>query len=98
MTNKNFEALFPLKGRITKDIINKADVMDIRGCRGARTLKAALGPKSKNKDIIWGTNDGYATIGKVRYRIGTKEGIDFMNQNREKNVTFIILDQRMKNS
>lgn len=86
--------LFPLEGKITQDIIDKADRWDPRKCVGALTLEAALFTRLKKEDftISWATIIGHPMILGECQTITTKEGIDMMEINKPQKITFIIED------
>lgn len=53
--------LFPLKGKVTKKIINNSDKYDVNNCIGVQTLKNAMGNKLKltgGKEAMWGCDSG----------------------------------------
>lgn len=89
---KPLSEVFPLKGFITQDIIDKSVLMDTTNCIGANTLKEALGENINLFDYIgWAIHSG-ANSSKERgsVRITTVEGIDLMEVKRPQEVTFII--------
>ena len=85
MKLEEFKKLFPLKGKLTQEIIDNADINSILRCRGARAIKEAL--NSDNFDISWGRVDGFINY----YPVTTIERIDFMKQETPMEVTFILI-------
>lgn len=88
----SIENLFPLKGKITQEIIDKADTMDPSNCIGALTLGAALEGKITKEDSIisWGVYTGLNEINGQAVRLTTEEDIDMMDVIKPQKVTFII--------
>ena len=90
---KTLEQIFPLKGFITQEIIDKSYTYDTYNCIGTNTLREALGEDVK---LFYGLGWG-RTVG-CNYHIreggvciGTVEDIDFMRVQSPQEVTFIIL-------
>ncbi len=89
---KPLSEVFPLKGFITQEIIDKSNVNDTSNCIGTNTLKEALGENTNLFDYIgWARHSGAnSSIEKGSIRITTVEGIDLMEVKRPQEVTFII--------
>lgn len=84
-----FKALFPLKGIVTQDIIDNANVLSVVKCIGAQSLRNALPEKFKNY-TSWGKVDGTMTIGLDYLTVGTIENIDMMEVKKPIEVTFVV--------
>lgn len=88
-----FLACFPLKGILTEEILNTARAHDPLHCRGAVTLRNALGNDNLNLTddniVIWGRTYGLAYVGGLTIVITTVEKLDFMDANTQSTVTFI---------
>lgn len=60
---KKLKSLFPLKVKITKKILKKADLHSNTRCIGARALRKALGKNFKdNMSLLWSTDNGYIKV------------------------------------
>jgi hypothetical protein len=92
---QTIRALFPLKGKITKEIIEKSDVKSIFKCIGANTLRAALGDNInlllEGKPISWGRTTGSVHFDDFSIAIGNEGDIDLMEVRNELEVVFTIL-------
>ena len=89
---EKFISLFPLKGRITQEIIESSDIGDSDNCIGANTFRKAIGDNiSLFQDTGWGTDIGHMVlIDDTIVDIGTEEDIDMMEVVEPRDVTFII--------
>lgn len=97
MTNtERYKSLFPLKGIITQDIIDNANISSINNCIGSLTLKAALGDNIDLLDCsggLWGNSYGSNHIKDGGFvRITTTDGVEMMGVNKPMEVTFIVID------
>lgn len=104
MNFKEFKALFPIKGKITKEILESSNILDIFSCVGAKTLQEALGVKEvEGHPIGWGVTDG-GPLKKLdegnghghvdfKYVVGTKGDINMMRVDGPMDVTFILTHQ-----
>lgn len=91
MTNTQIEALFPLKGKLTKEILRKAKKWNPEECAGALTLRAAIGDKyPKEEYLAWGTTWGEMGTYNTGIDVTTEENYDFFNADTEREVTFIL--------
>lgn len=101
MTRKEIISLFPLKARITEEIIERANIYNTRSCIGALTLEEALSKYSITQfSIGWGTKKG-ALISTAGYfttdpecnpiQISTEEEIDMMKVLYPEEVTFVVI-------
>lgn len=93
MNKQELMDLFPIKGYLTQEIIDKADIGNTANCRGALTLKAALGDNLKyfKQDSMWGAITGtVSVISGGEFDITTKEGINFMTTNEPQDVLFYV--------
>lgn len=97
---EQFLSLFPLKGEITQEILDKTTIdtrTDSKRCPGALTFTAALGENIKLLDgpVKWLVK--YAYFGENRIDkecipgITTLEGIRFTLVDKPQTVTFIIV-------
>lgn len=100
-TKQKYESLFPLKGYITQEIIDSAEVTHPGKCIGAMALRNALGENinlihKKWRDNIWGYKNGQQIISVPEgadfdsVRLGTIEGIDLTEVRTPMEVTFIL--------
>jgi hypothetical protein len=95
LTLEDIGALFPIKVKVTKEMIDEANVNNIYNCIGAKALKAAIPNIAKNKrfEIIWGTSNGYVLLADsdkiVGLEIENKEGINLMRIKKPKTITLI---------
>lgn len=90
---EQFKLLFPLKGEITQEIIDSANIFDIANCIGALTLKSALGENLQlvESKSLWGSYTGFINlVDETKVSIGTIENTNFMNVTKPQLVTFII--------
>lgn len=86
--------LFPLKGKITQDIIDNSNINDGNTCIGANTLRAALGDHlNLGSFLCWGAIDGniLTSSGEI-LDIDTEGSINFMQVTEPRDVTFIIIN------
>lgn len=87
-------ALFPVKARLTKEILDNSDTIISTNCPGANTLKSVL-PAELHKNICWLSVTGYI----IMYGVGsdicitTSEAVEFISATEEQDVTFIIKKQ-----
>lgn len=96
--NKTIEALFPLKGQITTEILQSANRYLPSECVGTRTLQQALGvalnkdiPSSEDIHVSWGRLGGFVLIeGAKAIPITTQENIDMVETKEPQEVTFIL--------
>jgi len=90
ITLESIKALFPIKVRITKEMINSAKLYNVRYCIGAKALKKALPNIAKHKDfdIKWGVYSGRILNTKDNYDISIATNIDMMEIKQPKTVTF----------
>lgn len=88
----NLYNLFPLKGEITQEIINKANVKNPYACIGALTLKAALDKAGVNSNVSWAHHSSYSTTieGQSLGIITTEQGINMVKVTTPQEVTFIM--------
>lgn len=84
-TIEQIKALFPLKAKVTKEIIINSEIINLSNCIGANTLKQSI-PKEYNCSIIWANSHGYLN----GIRVTTKENLLFMRVTEETEVTFIV--------
>lgn len=89
MRKEQIVALFPLKARITKEIIESAKVFNARNCIGALTLKSVL-PDELKGSASWGSRSSCSTFERFGLIVTTEEGIDMMEVKNPRNVTFIL--------
>jgi hypothetical protein len=92
-TTEELKALFPLKGKVTKKIIQESHIHNIINCIGATTLKAALlnkGVNTKKIYITWGRNSGYlsVTIEGKSFSVSIHTDYDMMEIIKPKGVVF----------
>ncbi len=89
----DYKELFPLKGTITKEILDKADKNDVYDCIGARCLKNALG-EHRYMFFSWGVETGYlrgAYDGARIYSIDSNgESLNLMNVKSPCDVLFTL--------
>lgn len=94
----HFISLFPIKGKITQEIIDTADVNDINNCIGSKTLKSVI-PKKFHKYIIWGDSFAQINLGDGPVKLSTMESYifistenstNFMDVIKPTNVTFVL--------
>lgn len=89
-------ALFPLKGKVTLEIIEKAVLMDGGNCIGALTLKEALGVNNDGRNLIsWMSVNGGIMAENIdrdfHYCVlTTEEEVRMMQVVEPMEVTFII--------
>lgn len=92
---KNFEefkSLFPIKAKITQEIIDTAELYDNKNCIGAKALREVLPEKFKLK-ADWGADNTVILIEGYRVYLTTEERINLMKVTEPMDVTFI-LDKR----
>lgn len=88
---EQFKALFPLKGRVTQEIIDEADIDDWQNCVGALTLSEALGENIQLVDKInWGNDRGFPKVDKETVILTTKEKYNMMGITKPVDVEFIL--------
>lgn len=89
---KQFLALFPLKGQLTEQIINNADVYNTDDCRGARTLTAALGDNISliYGKVKWGDTFGGCTVDGANIFLSTEMNTNFMEAKEPQTVIFVV--------
>ena len=101
MTKEQILALFPLKGEVTQEILDNADIHDTGNCRGAQALKAALGDNLQYFDEhnMWGTTYGrvYLKDGNT-FRLTTEEGYEFMHGITAPCIVTFIVSDRMEHT
>lgn len=97
MKLKDITSLFPLKGQLTQEILDKANIHDINKCNGALTLKAAL-PEGMQDYVTWGVYTGVVYTNKKKQDtigshavISTLEDLDFMDATTPQEVTFVLV-------
>lgn len=88
-TIEQIKALFPLKAKVTKEIINNSDTSETFNCIGANTLKQAL-PQSNETEVLWGNWSGNVYVNNQSFEVTTKENLMFMGVKEEIEITFII--------
>lgn len=89
MNSETIKSLFPLKAKVTQEIIKKANISISSNCIGALTLKSVL-PEDLHRHIHWGCWNGvYCDL--LNYiEITTENGADFMDMTKETDVVFIL--------
>lgn len=91
----NLVALFPLKGKVTKEIIEVANITDPFSCRGARTLRTALENAGVviNKDggdyVLWARHSGIIQINGENLNVYS-EGVDLMSVLEPMDINFTL--------
>lgn len=91
MTNKQAQQLFPRKGQITQDIIDKAVTWDIFDCIGHHTIKESLDDEFTGV-VAWGSTRGTLKMnsGDRNLRITTTQEINMTTVTEPMEVTFIV--------
>jgi hypothetical protein len=89
------KALFPLKGRVTEEIIKNSDPIDWEDCPGANTFREAIGDKlPQGYCIKWTNTNGAICREGTRYDVGiivtTVEGVGMLHVKEPQDVTFIL--------
>jgi len=82
----SLENIFPLKGRVTWEILMSSQRMSVRGCVGAVTLRTALGEFANGRIVRWGNQDGVVDDDAIT----TLEEVEMMNITEPTEVTFIL--------
>lgn len=88
----NLLMVFPLKAKLTKEIIENSQPHNPLNCPGHNTLEKAFeenGIKAKVKG--WGRTDGFVEMEGVTFTVYTKGDVDMM-ESRPRTVTFLIKD------
>ena len=89
MTTEEIKALFPIKAKVTRNIIKSSIIENSKNCIGANTLKSALLGKMLDDKVRWMWQSGFIDC----VRITTVEGIDFMCIRKPTEVTFIVKEE-----
>jgi hypothetical protein len=86
---EKLKALFPIKVKITKEIIEEGrkSLWDTSRCIGALTLKSVLPEEFKDR-ATWGVYTGGVSYSKIR--VTTEEGIDIMEVKKPRTVNLIL--------
>ena len=92
MNREEFISLFPLKAEITKNIIDEADIDNVKNCIGALTLKSMIpNIEEITKYWGWGTTQGTQKLLDGSYiTLTTTKNIDMMGVKRPRKAVFII--------
>lgn len=94
---QQFKDLFPIKVKVSQNIINKADIDDIENCIGSLALRKGLGAKGlsylEDKQQSWGVSDGEQTLRNgvkvlVTARDSRGKRVDMMSVTKPFEVTF----------
>jgi hypothetical protein len=80
--------VFPLKFKVTNEILDYAIPGDMTTCIGARALQAALMDCFYTR-ITWCAFGGHIYVKNRKYAVSTKEQVDMRKIMRPRNVTFI---------
>lgn len=86
MTIEEFKALFPLKARVTKEMISKANLSSINNCIGAKTLKSIF----PNNKCTWGNWCGSVVVEDEQILLTTIDNIEVMDIVEPQEITFIL--------
>ena len=89
MNKEQIKALFPLKAKVTKEIIEEAQILNSRKCIEALTLKSVLPEKLKSL-ASWGTVNTANTFLKYDLTVTTIERVNMMTIKEPCTVTFIL--------
>ena len=88
----NLLMVFPLKAKLTKEIIENSQPHNPLNCPSHNTLEKAFGENGIEAKIIgWGRTDGFVVMENVTFTVYIKGEVDMM-KSPPRTVTFLIKD------